>query len=117
MLRPLHLKTSRTTLFSIVNLFILYASAQKIDSTLSIYASQFQQEKVYIHFDKPAYAPGETIWFKAYLMAGIMPSDISKNFYIDWADANGRVLAHTVFPIIEASAKGQFDVPANSNSS
>src|ERR1700712_3030677 len=27
-------------------------------------------EKVYLHFDKPYYAVGDTIWFKAYLTVG-----------------------------------------------
>src|ERR1700744_2753717 len=27
-------------------------------------------EKAYLHLDKNFYAPGDTIWFKAYLMAG-----------------------------------------------
>ncbi|MGI8951187.1 MAG: hypothetical protein ACR2FN_06340 [Chitinophagaceae bacterium] len=87
--------------------------AQKIDSVLNVYADQFQQEKAYLQFDKPAYAPGETIWFKAYIMAGIYPSNISKNFYVDWIDEDGNLLLHTTAPIVEASARGQFEVPSN----
>jgi hypothetical protein len=88
------------------------SSAQAIDSMLNIYANVFQQEKIYIQFDKPAYAPGETVWFKAYLMAGIYPSDISKNFYADWSDENGNILTHTTTPILHESARGQFEIPA-----
>jgi hypothetical protein len=95
-------------------LFFSYkTSAQAIDSVLNIYANVYQQEKVYIQFDKPAYAPGETVWFKAYLMAGIFPSDISKNFYVEWGDENGKVLAHTATAVIHQSARGQFEIPAN----
>jgi len=40
-------------------------------------------EKVYIHFDKPYYAVGDTIWFKAYLTSGIhQPSLLSNIIYI-----------------------------------
>ncbi|WP_295669229.1 carboxypeptidase regulatory-like domain-containing protein [uncultured Mucilaginibacter sp.] len=40
-------------------------------------------EKVYLHFDKPYYAVGDTIWFKAYLTTGIhQPSLISKIVYV-----------------------------------
>ena len=84
--------------------------AQRIDSTLAIYANQFPQEKMYLQYDKPVYSPGETIWFKAYLMSGVMPSDISKNGYADLYDADGRLLAHSVFPIVEGSFHGQFDL-------
>ncbi len=62
----------------------------------------FPQERMHVHFDKPAYATGETIWFKAYLMAGILPSEISKNCYTDFYDANGNLLAHSVFPIVQS---------------
>ncbi|RFM30282.1 TonB-dependent receptor plug domain-containing protein [Deminuibacter soli] len=91
----------------------LGAYAQKVDSVLAKLGEEFTQERAYLHFDKSVYAPGETIWFKAYLEAGILPSDISKNFYVDWIDASGNVLYHTATPIIDASAKGQFDIPAS----
>ena len=45
-----------------------------------------------MQFDKPSYAPGETIWFKAYIMAGADPSLISKTLYIDFINADGRVI-------------------------
>ena len=91
--------------------------SQRIDSTLQVYADSFQQERIYIHFDKPAYAPGETVWFKAYIMAGIEPSDLSKNFYLDWADADGKVLLHTIFPVLQSTVRGQFEIPADYKSS
>ena len=84
--------------------------SQRIDTTLNVYAEQYQQERAYLHFDKSAYNPGETIWFKAYLMAGILPSDMNRNFYVDVSDAEGNVLAHSVYPVLEASAKGQFEL-------
>lgn len=86
-------------------------SAQKIDSALTIYNERLQQEKIHIHFDKSIYSSGETIWMKAYLMAGSDFSDYSKNIYIDWFDADGKLLQHTVAPIFESTAKFQFDIP------
>lgn len=90
-----------------------YAAAQKIDSVLNVYGDQYQQEKAHIHFDKSIYSKGETVWYKAYLMAGLDLSDYSKNFYVDWFDAEGKLLQHTTMPIYESSAKGQFVIPAN----
>ncbi len=41
-------------------------------------------EKVYLHLDKPYYALGDTIWFKAYLTVdNHMPSTLSKIIYVD----------------------------------
>ena len=89
------------------------ACAQSVDSVLGIYSEHFPQEKIYLHFDRSAYNRGETIWFKAYLLAGIDPSTYSRNIYFDWFDANGKLLKHAAAPIFEASAKGQFDIPAS----
>lgn len=87
-------------------------SAQNIDSVLSIYGSNYQQEKLHIHFDKSIYNQGETVWFKAYLLAGAAPSVFSKNVYVDFFDAEGNLLQHITSPLFESSAKGQFDIPA-----
>jgi hypothetical protein len=90
-----------------------HAAAQlPVDSILEVNSERFPQEKVYLHLDRGAYAPGETIWFKAYLLAGFEPSTLSRNLYFDWYDASGRLLGHMAAPVLEASARGQFDVPA-----
>lgn len=54
------------------------------------YNSQYPVEKVYLHFDKPYYAVGDTIWFKAYVTADSYgelkqraPSAISNVVYVD----------------------------------
>ncbi|HEV2483876.1 MAG TPA: hypothetical protein VGS79_29635, partial [Puia sp.] len=86
--------------------------AQRIDSVLTEYSDRYPQEKIYLQFDRAVYNPGETIWFKAYLLAGFAPSTISRNIYFDWYDGAGRLLRHMAAPVFEASAKGQFDVPA-----
>jgi len=57
-------------LFFFGMLFASAVDAQKLDSTLAIYRSDFQTEKVHLHFDKTAYNKGETVWFKAYIVAG-----------------------------------------------
>jgi hypothetical protein len=87
--------------------------AQQIDSMVNLYGERYPQEKIYVHFDKPAYNTGETIWFKAYLYAGIMPSPISRNFYAELLDQNGKVLQQKIMPIYESSSAGHFDLPAN----
>jgi len=87
--------------------------AQAIDSMLAVYKENFQQEKVHIHFDKDLYTKGETIWGKAYILAGEGLSDYSRNFYADFYDEAGLLIKHTVHPLFESSAKMQFDIPAN----
>ncbi len=89
------------------------ADAQvKIDSMIGLYSNRYGQERVYLHYDKSVYTPGETIWFKAYLMVGLEPSYYSKTLYVDFLAPNGAILQHTSSPLIESSAKGQFEIPA-----
>ncbi|MDR0793551.1 MAG: hypothetical protein LBE82_09615 [Chitinophagaceae bacterium] len=100
-------------LFALLFLFVFtIIKAQRIDTLLSYYAAKYPTERMHLHFDRAVYSPGETIWFKAYIMAGALPSNISKSIYVDWADTKGNVLAHQQFPVIESSARGQFEVPA-----
>ena len=69
-------------------------TSQSVKTNIEQYAAGFPQEKMYLQFDKAVYVPGETIWFKAYLMQGIAPSTIRTNLYIVFADENGNVLRH-----------------------
>src|SRR5215213_7990888 len=92
-------------------IFCSFVHAQNLDATLSIYSQKYQQEKAYLHYDKAVYYPGETIWFKAYLLENIFPVSGSKTFYVDWIADNGDVLYHSVSPIIDGLTNGQFEVP------
>ncbi len=51
-------------------------------------------EKVYLHFDKPYYAVGDTIWFKAYLTIGPthLPSGLSRIVYVDVISSQDSVV-------------------------
>ena len=92
----------------------LYTAAQNIDSVIERYANNYAQERTYLQYDKSTYVPGETVWFKAYLMEGMYPAERgSKTFYTDWTDDKGNVLSHLVSPVQEATTNGQFDIPAN----
>ena len=93
----------------------LKGNTQVVDSMMGVLANQYPQQKVYVHFDKSVYRPGETIWFKAYLFAGFEPSNFSKNFFAELIDQNGTVLQRKVCPIVEASAAGNFDLLPTQN--
>ncbi|MHA4808181.1 hypothetical protein ACX0G9_08735 [Flavitalea flava] len=86
---------------------------QKLDSMMNVYATNYPQEKVHLHFDKKIYNPGETVWYKAYIFTGADLSPFSKNFYTELSDANGNVLQRKVTPVMESSSAGFFDLPKN----
>ena len=88
----------------------LKASAQKIETAINSYGENFATEKIHLHFDKEVYLPGETIWFKAYVFEENLPSLRSTNFYISLYNKNGGVLQQKIYPIINATADGHFDI-------
>lgn len=88
------------------------AKAQMVDSMMNVYNLKYPQEKIHVHFDKSYYNPGETIWFKAYVMSGTGLSEISRNLYAELLDETGKVLERKVCPIVGSSAAASFDIPA-----
>jgi hypothetical protein len=108
------------TLFFIMKRFVFFmsllgcavvANAQAdLQSTLTTYATKFQPEKVFIHYDKASYYPGQTVWFKAYVTEDGLPAT-SKTLYTDWIAEDGKVLHHGVAPMVDGMTNGQFDIP------
>lgn len=104
----------RQTIFITAFIFIiLNASAQNPERTLAQYSKDYSPEKIYLHYDKSSYAPGETVWFKAYLMKTILPDNESKTVYVDWSTAEGKLLFHSVCAVEDATTFGQFEIPEN----
>jgi len=91
-------------------------SAQNIfDVTLNKLAEEYPQEKIYIHFDKEAYNPGERIWFKAYLFSGLLPSTLSKTIYAELLDEKGQIIERITAPVFNGGAASSFDIPGDIN--
>ena len=85
-----------------------------LDTTLEKYSLQFPTEKIHLHTDKETYMPGETIWFKAYLLADDMPTTQSSNLYVDLIDATGKLVEHKTMPILAATADNYFKLDDSS---
>ena len=85
----------------------------KITTQLVIFNNAFPQEKIYLHFDKPFYTPGETIWYKAYLVnaTGNIPSSLSKIIYTDLIDKNGKVIIRQTLQAGNGFANGDLLLP------
>jgi hypothetical protein len=107
-IRPLKLY-----LFIILITGSLCTNAQRFDSILAKLDNEYKQEKLYLHFDRSVYNPGETIWFKAYLFTGNYPSLVSKTVYAELLDEKGKVLERRTAPVLSSSAACAFDIPSN----
>jgi len=82
-----------------------------VQNSIATLADNFPQEKIYMQFDKPSYSPGETVWFKAYIMSGADPSLISKTVYIDFINTDGKIIKHCITPVLQSGGGSNFDIP------
>lgn len=64
-------------------------------------------EKAYVHFDKPYYAVGDTIWFKAYVTVDIhLPTALSKIAYLDVFNSRDSLMTSLRLPLKNGVAAG-----------
>jgi len=83
-----------------------------IISKTAKFATNFPIEKVYLHFDKPYYAVGDTIWFKAYVtIQDHQLSALSKIVYVDMITNHDSVVQSVRLPVVNGIANGSFVLP------
>jgi len=82
----------------------------QLKSQFNSFATRHPDEKVYVHFDKPFYKPGEDIWFNAFVVNGSRhtPTQISDVVYIQFKDPKGNNISTLELPVKEGSARGDF---------
>lgn len=76
-------------------------------------ASETPFEKAYLHTDKPFYAAGDTIWFKAYVLTGQQHrlTAISDLLNVDLINRNDMIIRSLKLPMIAGMAYGDFALP------
>jgi len=81
---------------------------ERLISGFKKYLDELPQEKIYVHFDRPYYASGEIIWFKAYLTAGPYhePSQLSRTVYVELINERRKLVKHVKLLAIDGSASG-----------
>ncbi len=74
-----------------------------------------QEETAYINTDREVYAPGDTLWFKAYVRnkSSLAPSRLSKQFFIQLSDSSGLPYHEDTYLLNGAEIQGQFIFPAS----
>jgi hypothetical protein len=70
-----------------------------------------QNERVYLHVDKYSCRVADTIWFKAYIMKGTLPSTLSTNLYVEVFNPEGNPVSRDLFPIFRGISVGQIRIP------
>ena len=80
---------------------------------LEVYIEKYPQEKVHIHLDKPYYAIGDDIWFKAYVINAQTgkPSTISGAIYVELINEKDSVKKQIKLPLVSGFTWGDFKLP------
>lgn len=76
------------------------------------------EERVVLHTDRNLAAPGETVYFKAYLTTGqyrqrLSPSGVLR---VELLDGQGQVAVSEVFPIASGMSEGALTIPEKADS-
>ncbi|HEY8782974.1 MAG TPA: carboxypeptidase regulatory-like domain-containing protein [Mucilaginibacter sp.] len=84
-----------------------------LDSAMEKYLAVHQAEKAYLQFDKPYYAAGDTIYFKAYVTKGEQHrlSDLSGVLHVDMINTAGKVDRSIKLQLDSGIAWGDFALP------
>ena len=101
------LKLSNSTSYSSIldNDFL-----KKLRESLKNYTEAASEDRVYLHFDKPFYKPGETIWFSAYVRNGstLEPSLKSEIVHVQLINPRGTVESEIILITENGQVKGDF---------
>ena len=103
-------------LLSFVGIISLSAFAKEDDpfaillKKLQEIGKKYPQEKVHLHLDKPYYAIGDDIWFKAYITDAVttLPTTISKILYVELINEKDSVKQQIKLPITAGITWGDF---------
>ena len=81
---------------------------KKILIELEKYRTEYPQEKVHLHLDKPYYAIGDNIWFKAYVLNAEhhQLSNLSKILYVELINDKDSIKKSLRLPLVAGMAAG-----------
>lgn len=106
----------------LAGLFIIQQSVAQVENPivtkLHDYTASRPEEKVYLHFDRPYYVPGETLWFKAYVTLGgdHLPSLQGGLLYVDFYDEQDQLIEQLRIRSKNGFGNGYFNLPASISS-
>jgi len=85
-----------------------------IMSAMTKYSAGHATEKTYSHLDKTNYMPGDTIWFKAYVVSGENHalSAISNVAHVELLNAKDSVISQIALPLSSGIGWGDISLPA-----
>ena len=91
---------------------IAQSASDRVLEKMGLFHTNFPQEKVYIHHDKPHYVLGEVIWYKVYLVDAILHQTItpSQQVTVELIDPSNEVLSTKTIFITDGGGAGDFSL-------
>ena len=96
--------------FSYILYLLLFIVTVCFIHTQTVFAQQASiniQERVHLHMDKSFYLPGDTIWFKAYVVdEANLPSKASGILYVELINAKDSLINRLTLPLLNGISFG-----------
>ena len=80
---------------------------------VKISEQEFNQEKIYLEFDKNNYSSGDDVWIKCFVFNGYQLSNLSKRVYIELLDINKKVIDKKVHALSFGTTDVTLSIPKN----
>ncbi len=86
--------------------------AEQISTKTKNYADYLKEEKVYIHFDRTYFQPGENVWFKTYVRDAMSfeKSEQSNVVYVQLLSPDKKILKTLSLVVKDGGAEGDFNL-------
>ena len=83
-----------------------------VEAKIDAYNKFYKPEKVYLHFDRLFFKPGEAIWFNAFLRDAnsLKASSTSEILHVQLLSPNGKVMKKITLKVKDGSAAGDFQL-------
>ena len=115
------MKKNKYILLFLIGLAVIICSVNedrsiisRLTEKLNRYSEKFPQEKVYLHIDKNIYQPGDSLWFKAYIVdySTHKSSEKSNTLFTAIIDGDGEIVLEKKSLIADGAVWGDFILPA-----
>ena len=86
---------------------------QQLSRKLTLYEDKYPEESVYLQTDRSTFAPGDVVWFSAYITQelGNRPALASRDLFVSLIDKDSLEVVHILFPVTNYKSSGSFEIP------
>jgi hypothetical protein len=110
---PSFLRSMNVLVLILGSLIIQGQTIQQLSKKLSLYEEKYPEESVFLQTDRNIFAPGDIVWFSAYINQdlGNRSSSPSRDLFVSLIDKDSLEVVHTLFPVSNNKSSGSFDIP------